>query len=58
MQWTWEKSQQEAFKESKALLKSSEVIVHYSSDSELIPACDAIPYGVGAGLSQWKREKV
>lgn len=39
-------------KKSKALLKSAEVLAHYSSDSELILACDASPYGVGAVLSQ------
>ncbi len=30
VQWMWEKTQKEAFKESKALLKSSNVLVHYS----------------------------
>ncbi|XP_026054203.1 uncharacterized protein K02A2.6-like [Carassius auratus] len=52
VQWMWKKQQQEAFIKSKALLKSAEVLAHYSSDSELTLACDASPYGVGAVLSQ------
>ncbi|RXN14561.1 putative protein K02A2.6-like protein [Labeo rohita] len=55
VQWLWKKPQKEVFKESKALLNSARVLVHYSSDSELILACDASPYGVGAVLS--KRRK-
>ncbi|KAL0202697.1 hypothetical protein M9458_000715, partial [Cirrhinus mrigala] len=55
VQWMWKKPQKEAFKESKALLKSARVLVHYSSDSELILACDASPYGVGAVLSQRRK---
>ncbi|XP_039543047.1 uncharacterized protein K02A2.6-like [Pimephales promelas] len=53
--WMWKKPQQEAFKDSKSLLKSAEVLVHYSSDSELVLACDASPYGVGAVLSQRRK---
>lgn len=55
VQWMWKEPQKEAFKESKALLKSAKVLVHYSSESELVLACDASPYGVGAVLSQRKR---
>ncbi|XP_033993597.1 uncharacterized protein K02A2.6-like [Trematomus bernacchii] len=47
----WQKKQEEAFKKSKALLNSAEVLVHYSADRELIMSCDASPYGVGAVLS-------
>ncbi|KAG1937621.1 gag-pol fusion protein [Pimephales promelas] len=53
--WMWKKPQQEAFKDSKSLLKSAEVLVHYFSDSELVLACDASPYGVGAVLSQRRK---
>ncbi|RXN33535.1 putative protein K02A2.6-like protein [Labeo rohita] len=55
VQWMWKKPQKEAFQESKALLKSASVLVHYSSDSELILACDASAYGVGAVLSQRRK---
>ncbi|XP_033992114.1 uncharacterized protein K02A2.6-like [Trematomus bernacchii] len=51
VRWTWQKKQEEAFKKSKALLNSAEVLVHYSADRELIMSCDASPYGVGAVLS-------
>lgn len=55
VQWMWKKLQQKAFKESKALLRKANVLVHYSSDAELILACDASPYGVGAVLSQRRK---
>lgn len=47
VQWMWKKPQKDAFLESKALLKSAQVLVHYSSDSELVLACDASPYAMG-----------
>ncbi len=55
VQWMWEKPQKKAFKKSKALLKSANVLVHYSSDSKRVLACDASPYGVGAVLSQRRK---
>ena len=45
----WE--QQKAFETVKALLTSDRLLVHYDSDKELVLACDASPYGVGAFLS-------
>ncbi|KAG5286473.1 hypothetical protein AALO_G00015230 [Alosa alosa] len=49
--WSWGSKQQKAFTESKALLQSCSVLVHYDSNKPLILACDASPYGVGAVLS-------
>lgn len=49
--WSWNKEQQEAFSLAKQLLKSAKVLCHYSADKDLVLACDASPYGVGAVLS-------
>uniref|UniRef100_A0A8C6WE53 ribonuclease H n=1 Tax=Neogobius melanostomus TaxID=47308 RepID=A0A8C6WE53_9GOBI len=49
--WSWQEEQERAFEESKKLIQSSEVLVHYDSHKDLILACDASPYGVGAVLS-------
>lgn len=49
--WSWSESQDKAFRRSKDLLNSAEVLVHYSSDKALVLSCDASPYGIGAVLS-------
>jgi hypothetical protein len=49
--YTWTASQENAFKESKELLKSSKVLVHYDQKKKLLLACDASPYGLGTVLS-------
>ncbi|CAG2229284.1 unnamed protein product [Mytilus edulis] len=46
--WSWEKEQEKAFIESKQLLKSASVLVHFDPKKKLILACDASPYGLGA----------
>ena len=49
--WKWSKAEQQAFQDSKKLLVSLKVLVHYDPEKELILACDASPHGVGAVLS-------
>ena len=50
VQWKWSAEQDKAFKASKELLVSSQVLVHFDSELPLV-ACDASPYGLGAVLS-------
>ena len=49
--WTWQAQEREAFQASKKLLTSSLVLAHFDPDLELILACDASAYGIGAVLS-------
>ena len=49
--WSWGPPQDKAFETVKALLTSDKVLVHYDPTKELVLACDASPYGVGAVLS-------
>lgn len=55
VQWMCKKSHQEAINGSKALLRAADGLVHYSSDSELVLACEDSPYRVGAALSQRRK---
>ena len=48
---TWTMTEQRAFQNSEKLLLSSQVLVHYDPSLEVILACDASSYGVGAVLS-------
>ena len=50
-EWKWGMDQQKAFAEVKQLLTSDCLLVHYDQDKELLLACDASPYGLGAVLS-------
>ena len=50
-EWKWTATHQKAFEDSKALLASSKVLVHYDSKLPIIVSCDASPYGVGSVLS-------
>ena len=52
VKWSWNKAQEKAFSESKRILMSSRVLVHYNPDKQLYLECDASPYGLGIVLSQ------
>ena len=54
--WQWRTEQQEAFTKAKQSLTLDCLLVHYDPDKELVLACDAMPYGIGAVLSH-KMEK-
>ena len=49
--WCWGPSQKKSFEHVKKLLTSDHVLVHYDPSTDLVLACDASPYGVGAVLS-------
>ena len=49
--WKWTEVEERAFQASKQLLLTSEVLVHYDPNLELVLSCDASSYGVGAVLS-------
>ena len=49
--WEWKPEQEQAWMESKRLLKSPKLLVHFDSEKELLLTCDASSYGLGAVLS-------
>ena len=49
--WHWTSKEKKAFLESKQLLISSQVLVHFNPELELVLACDASSYGIGAVLA-------
>ena len=54
--WKWGDEERKAFKASKKLLLSSQVLVHFNPQQEIILACDASAYGIGAILSHRTEE--
>ena len=49
--WHWDKSRAEAFEAANNALQDDTLLVHYDGNRQLILACDASPYGLGAVLS-------
>ena len=49
--WKWTKSQEKAFQESKNLLQSSQLLVHFNPQLPITLACDASAFGIGAVLA-------
>lgn len=49
--WKWTKKEEASFQQSKDLLLSSQVLVHFNPTQELVLSCDASPYGGGTVLS-------
>ena len=49
--WQWGDQEDRAFKVSKQLLLSSQLLVHFDPTKEIIVACDASGYGIGAVLA-------
>ena len=49
--WTWVKAQRGSFQGVKDLLKSSDLLVHFDPEKQLILACDVSPGGLRAVLS-------
>ena len=51
VEWVWSSAQEKAFGESKKLLTSSPLLVHFNPQLPLLLACDASAYGIGAVLA-------
>ena len=49
--WEWSEKFEKAFKETKKLITSDELLTHYDPSRPICLACDASPYGIGAVLS-------
>lgn len=49
--WSWSSKQEKAFQESKDLLISASLLVHFDPKLPILLACDASAYGVGAVLA-------
>ena len=52
VKWQWTSAEAKAFQESKDLLTSNTLLVHFNPLHKLTLMCDASPYGMGAVLSQ------
>ena len=54
--WKWGPDEAFVFKQSKGLLMSTNVLVHYNTELKLIMTVDASPVGVGAVLSHMMKD--
>ena len=50
-QWRWSEEEESSFQESKKLLTSSNLLVHFDPSLPLILSCDTSMYGIGAVLA-------
>ena len=50
-EWAWGDKQKQAFQLSKQLLLSSQTLAHFDPKLDIVLACDASTYGIGAVLS-------
>ena len=58
VKWDWGKKQEASFKEAKGLLMSSQLLVHFDPERDLVLTCDASAYGIGAVLSHcWSDDR-
>ena len=51
VKWQWNKPHAEAFAVATNALQDDTLLVHYDRNRQLVLACDASPYGLGAVLS-------
>ena len=51
VKWQWNKQHTTAFAKAKSALQDDSLLVHYNCTRQLVLACDASPYGLGAVLS-------
>ena len=49
--WRLSNQQEQAWSESKKLLQSPQILVHYDSSKDIVLSCDASNYGLGVVLS-------
>ena len=49
--------EEQTFQQSKYLLNSSNLLIHYDPENPMVIACDASPYGLGAVLSHIMPDK-
>ena len=56
VRWKWSAVEEGAFRSAKELLMSSQVLVHYDPQQEIVMACDASEYGIGAVLAHRRQD--
>ncbi|XP_053728751.1 uncharacterized protein K02A2.6-like [Synchiropus splendidus] len=54
--WEWSEECNRAFKETKRLITSDELLTHYDPTRPIRLACDASPYGIGCVLSHLMKD--